>query len=98
MLVTNDTQDRDFVAGEMRVVAAWGDSKTFSYHGSNRIATTVTFIPQPLDSNNYEKLLPNASAPGLHIYEFRMRNFTVPCKFSEKESLYVCFIFSILSD
>lgn len=49
-LNTTDTQDRPVIPGEMRVIAAYGDTRKVSYHGANRHTTSVTFIPSNVTS------------------------------------------------
>eukprot|EP01125_Pyxidicula_operculata_P005302 TRINITY_DN1906_c0_g2_i3.p1 TRINITY_DN1906_c0_g2~~TRINITY_DN1906_c0_g2_i3.p1 ORF type:complete len:480 (+),score=77.27 TRINITY_DN1906_c0_g2_i3:313-1752(+) len=48
-LDTNDLQDRPFVEGKMKVIVAFGDSESLSYHESKQVGT-VEFIPSSKSS------------------------------------------------
>eukprot|EP01118_Nematostelium_gracile_P017916 TRINITY_DN77_c0_g3_i2.p1 TRINITY_DN77_c0_g3~~TRINITY_DN77_c0_g3_i2.p1 ORF type:complete len:594 (-),score=159.22 TRINITY_DN77_c0_g3_i2:114-1895(-) len=48
---TTDPQDRPFVAGDMRIIGAWGGRDHFEYHGpNNRFMTTINFFTE--EANN----------------------------------------------
>ena len=58
MLNTGDTQDHiikndtDFRAPPTRIIAAWGDTESLSYHGENRASNAVRIIADPSSSSS----------------------------------------------
>eukprot|EP01060_Flectonema_neradi_P037174 TRINITY_DN739_c8_g1_i1.p1 TRINITY_DN739_c8_g1~~TRINITY_DN739_c8_g1_i1.p1 ORF type:complete len:700 (+),score=133.76 TRINITY_DN739_c8_g1_i1:74-2173(+) len=48
-LAVQDSQtDRSIEAGTTRVILAYGETNTFTYHGNQRLPTAITFIPGPV--------------------------------------------------
>ncbi len=58
MLNTGDTQDHiikndtDFQAPPTRIIAAWGDTESLSYHGENRASNAVRIFADPSSSSS----------------------------------------------
>lgn len=80
-LKTSDTQDRDFVSGENKVVWAIGRNSNFTYHQFRGVATIIFFG----NGTNYNLPLDAVSM------DFRMPNITVP----SKKTSYICQSFSL---
>eukprot|EP01120_Amphizonella_sp_Union-15-10_P003465 TRINITY_DN13883_c0_g1_i1.p1 TRINITY_DN13883_c0_g1~~TRINITY_DN13883_c0_g1_i1.p1 ORF type:complete len:538 (+),score=55.78 TRINITY_DN13883_c0_g1_i1:127-1740(+) len=81
---TQDTQDREIVEGENRIIYAIGSSDTFSYHGTNRGASIINFL-NPTESIQIKNVSADATAV------FTMPNFNVP----SKSTSYICKSFSL---
>jgi hypothetical protein len=62
--------DRNITVGDNAVILAWGDddTKTISYHGSNRLATVICFWDCPPETvtpvdNTIKLMMPNTLLP-----------------------------------
>ena len=77
-LSTGDSQDRAITSGSMRIIWAWGNGNSVSYHGSNRGTKSTTFIG-------------DAASQAFPAYDgswtMRMANYTVP---HERITTYAC--------
>jgi hypothetical protein len=78
-LETNDLQDwslRDDreLDGGNKVIAAWGDQPTISYHGADRAKGELTFFgdEEPIDRLAYVKSLPGVESLELRTDEFHI--------------------------
>ena len=73
-LNTTDTQDRAVGVGPVRIIWSWGASDTVAYHGSNRGANRITFVPDA--TNAARSTLPAYDGS----YTFQFANYTIPTR------------------
>jgi hypothetical protein len=85
-LNTSDVQDRPIVAGETRILFAWGSESTPAYHDNNRGLDTISFIP----SNVVRTPLPADGANATLIFD----QFLIPAQ----QTTYACKSFELPND
>jgi Copper type II ascorbate-dependent monooxygenase, N-terminal domain/DOMON domain/Copper type II ascorbate-dependent monooxygenase, C-terminal domain len=81
--------DSDLLVTATRVIAAWGESSTVSYHGQNVARTSVRFFANTTSDNldDFEKLMASQSEGS---FVLRATNFSIP----ETETFYAHFCFT----
>eukprot|EP01130_Rhizamoeba_saxonica_P004490 TRINITY_DN1834_c0_g1_i1.p1 TRINITY_DN1834_c0_g1~~TRINITY_DN1834_c0_g1_i1.p1 ORF type:complete len:582 (-),score=121.98 TRINITY_DN1834_c0_g1_i1:24-1577(-) len=82
-LVTDDTQDRPFNGGPLKVIYAYGTSNTFDYHKGNRGAQALTFfdpVPQPAtnDMQTLDILFNHATPDPKRVTSYICQAFELP--------------------
>lgn len=99
LLNTNDEQDRaitndaDLWKAPTRIIAAWGDNDTISYHGANKARSAVRLFS---DSNESEMntIINKMERTSEGYFEIREDNHEIPAKQTEYHE--VCKAFSEL--
>lgn len=100
LLDTEDSQDRpiiwdgDVIVPPHRVIAAWGDHKRMSYHGSSRSSGAIRFHPTSTEDNTGAGLdskvfftTVNNEAEG--YIDVAIQNYQVPAQTTKYESVCV---------
>jgi Copper type II ascorbate-dependent monooxygenase, N-terminal domain len=100
-LDTMDTQDHEIIndsniLAPTRLIAAWGDSDTVSYHGFNvgKIATYLFDQQSDVASSRTEDFHTVMDAQSEGFFEIRENNFTIPPRDTTYQ--YVCKTFAEL--
>lgn len=81
-LNTSDTQDRVVGTGPIRITWAWGTGDTVVYHGPNRGASKIAFVPEE-DPDAAQTELPAHDGS----WTFNFKNYTIP---SSRVTTYAC--------
>lgn len=93
LLDTGDPQDRfivedhDIAIPSTRLILAWGDSESVSYHGSNQVKGNVRLYNYEADDDNAFTALMDANADNY----FEMRGENHPIKTIDTEYFQFCF-------